>query len=318
MTHNFCTLFDKNYLYRGLALYNSLLKHCASFKLWILCMDATTYTTLKKLKLEKARLISLAEFEDKDLLSIKDSRTSEEYCWTCTPSLVSFVIKKIPSMEIVSYLDADLYFFSSPEPIFKEIGSGSIMIIPHRFPPDKKEYEQTKGIYNVSMVSFRNDDNGLKCLNWWRKKCLEWCYHYYDNGRLGDQLYLNDWPEKFRSVHVLKNLGANLAPWNAFQYKIETKQNQIFINGYSFIFYHFHSLKIYSKSKFLPCSNSYRIPTVAKKLIYRPYLEKLKESMKIVKAVDGGFNFGFSPRPPFLQKIKHIIKKLFYNYGLFK
>ena len=46
---NYCTYFDKNYLSRGLALYNSLLRnHKLKFHLYIVAFDKFTYNFLKK------------------------------------------------------------------------------------------------------------------------------------------------------------------------------------------------------------------------------------------------------------------------------
>ena len=39
---HFTTLFDKNYLSRGLVLYDSLKKNCDSFVLYVLCLDGFT------------------------------------------------------------------------------------------------------------------------------------------------------------------------------------------------------------------------------------------------------------------------------------
>ena len=40
---------------------------------------------------------------------------------------------KFKDINLITYLDADLLFYSSFEPIFNEIGNSSIAIIEHRF-----------------------------------------------------------------------------------------------------------------------------------------------------------------------------------------
>ena len=64
MTYNFCTIFNRNYLYKGLTLYYSIIKHCSNFKLWILCLDDTTFTTLRKMNLTNIELVTLNKIED--------------------------------------------------------------------------------------------------------------------------------------------------------------------------------------------------------------------------------------------------------------
>ena len=61
---NFVTLFDRNYLSRGLALYDSLEKECNdSFLLFILCMDEESYLYFSEKKMKNISLIKLDEIE---------------------------------------------------------------------------------------------------------------------------------------------------------------------------------------------------------------------------------------------------------------
>lgn len=305
--YQFCTYFDKDYLFRGLALYNSLLKHCPDFTLWVLCMDELTYQTLQNLNLKNLELIALKDFEDPQLLAAKGTRTIVEYYWTCTPSLPLFILNKHPALMDIAYLDADMYFFGSPQPIYEGLGNKSIMIISHRYSPDLKYLEKESGIYNVGMLIFKNDENGRRCLKWWREKCLEWCYAYYDNGRYGDQMYLNDWPTRFPGVHVLEHKGADLAPWNIAQYEITLKDGEIFVDQDPLIFYHFHHVTIYSPTEFLTHKALYQISSEKVKLVYQPYIAALEEAIKTVQTVFPNFAYGFTDKPPLMKKLKKIL-----------
>jgi len=304
MKYNFCTLFDKNYLTRGLALHSSLLNHSQPFMLWILCMDNSTFNILTKLKLDSVTLINLQEFEDKELLKIKPTRTPGEYCWTCTPSLPLYIFRHYPKIKMISYLDSDLYFYSSPEAIFKEIGEKSIMIIPHRFTSGKLEKEKQAGIYNVSMLAFRRDKNGLKCLRWWRERCLEWCFNRYEDGKIGDQKYLDQFPKLFKGIHELQHKGANVASWNIGQYKLSIKGGIIYIDDFPLVFFHFLGLKIYSPRPLLPpvAPRGYGDWSKARVLIYNQYFDKIYELTKSVRNYFPKFSDGFAPRENSLMK----------------
>ena len=77
MMYYFCTYFDQQYLPRGLALYQSLVRHCKSFQLWVLCMDSASHEVLTRMSLPNINLIALADFEngDEELLIAKQNRT---------------------------------------------------------------------------------------------------------------------------------------------------------------------------------------------------------------------------------------------------
>ena len=49
MNNIFCTLFDVNYLDKGIVLYKSLERVCQTFKLYVFCFDDKTYEVLNQL-----------------------------------------------------------------------------------------------------------------------------------------------------------------------------------------------------------------------------------------------------------------------------
>lgn len=295
----FCTYFDENYLTRGLALYESLVRNCNSFNLWVLCMSKLSYEVMSKLNLPNVRVIDLEDLErqNKELLSVKQSRSLIEYYFTCTPSLPLFILENFQYIDLITYLDADLFFFSDPKPIFDEISDNSIAIIPHRFPQNMKHLE-IYGIYNVGWVSFRNDKNSVSCLRWWKQRCIEWCYDRCENGRFADQKYLDQWPSLFQKVSIIVHKGANLAPWNISNYKIISKNKKVFVDEYPLIFYHFHRLKriqrwVYDMNlRQFGYTPSY---TVLKK-IYAPYIMTLNSVSSRIKNFLGNMNLTSSIR----------------------
>jgi hypothetical protein len=207
-------------------------------------MDEESYAQLVHLRLPEVSLLKLSDLErdDPPLRQVKTNRSLLEYYFTCTPSLPLFILRREPMVDLITYLDSDLFFFSSVEPLFDEIQNKSIAIIAHRFSEAFRKWEWN-GIYNVGWVTFRGDDNGLSCLRWWRERCLEWCYDRIEDNRFADQKYLDDWPTRFQNVIVLQHKGANLAPWNVGNYKLSIRDRTILVDDQPLIFFHFHAFK---------------------------------------------------------------------------
>src|SRR2546427_1865229 len=120
MHREFCTLFDANYVYKAVAMHESLLRHCPSFTLTAFCFDDRAKAVMDGLALPSLRTVALSELESGDpgLLSTKGDRTPGEYCWTATPALPLHVLRTRPQVNEVTYIDADLLFFADPEPLF--------------------------------------------------------------------------------------------------------------------------------------------------------------------------------------------------------
>lgn len=284
----FCTYFDQNYLSRGLALHESLRRHCPSFRLWVLCMDEPTFVTLQHLDLPGVRLISRNEFEcgDAPLLAAKANRSAVEYYFTCTPSLVRFVLHRHEDVDILAYVDADLFFFSDLKPLRGELGDRSVGIIGHRFTPAMRHLE-FYGLYNVGLLLFRRDRDGLQCLEWWRDRCNEWCYSRAEDGRFGDQKYLDDWPTRFRGVAVLTHKGANVAVWNIGNYSVALRDGGVFVDEQPLICFHYHGLKAVRRWLIDLHASAYHVAfnDAAMHGIFAPYISALFHAEQTLQRV---------------------------------
>jgi hypothetical protein len=290
-TRHYCTLFDSNYLIKGLAMYQSLEKHGDDFSIHILCMDDVAYDLLTELKLRRAVLIRLAEFEDAALLAIKSSRTIAEYCWTCAPCLPVHILERHPEIDFITYLDADLLFYSSLQPIYDEIGAASSVIVEHRFSP-RFMPAIVNGRYNVQWVSFRRDAAGLETLYWWRDRCIEWCFYRLEDDRMGDQKYLDCWTKKFQGVHELQHIGAGTAPWNYANYRIREEDDEVRIDDVPLIFYHFHSYRLLPEGQSIPMPATYMQDGHFPAPIYRRYDRALAKSLSTIREIAPGFSRG--------------------------
>jgi hypothetical protein len=324
---HYCTYFDSNYLPMGLALYSSLREHERHpFTLWTLCFDDLTYEALSRLNLPGLRPIPQAVFEagDDALVQTKTNRSRVEYFFTCTPSLPLYVFKQDPTVGCITYLDADLFFFASPDPIFEELKAGSILIVEHRFPPESN-YHNINGIYNVGLLSFRRDENGWQALQWWRERNIEWCYDRYEDGKYADQKYLDDWLTRFQGVVVLKNPTAGVAPWNITRQRVRRQAGQTFLNGAPLIFYHFHQFRLLSQTVFAHNLDHYAadvpahfIPLEYLSDLYGPYAEAVSEAANRLEGIAPGIVLPIDSRGARWRAVLHASKMYVLAASLFE
>jgi hypothetical protein len=290
VTRHFCTYCDHRYLPRALTMYRSLKSHCPTARLWVLCLSPECYQALVRLDWTGIVPIRLEEFErnDKALRSAKANRSLVEYYFTCTPSLPLYVFEQDPAIDLITYLDSDLYFFSDPEPIYEEMGSNSIALIPHRFPPQDRWMERN-GVFNVGWLSFRRDTEGLASLNWWREKCLEWCHDYIEQEKFADQKYLDRFPELFKNLKVIEHKGANLAAWNLRNYNLRSRFGTLSVDHEPVLFFHFQGLRKIAPGVVDPCVQFYslRVSWLMEWGLFRPYMGELREARQLVSSTLG-------------------------------
>jgi hypothetical protein len=172
------------------------------------------------------------------------------------------------SVNRVTYLDADLWFRKNPVEIFDEFESSgkAVLITDHAY---SAEYDQSSsaGRFCVQFMIFERLGGEL-VRRWWEDRCLEWCFARHEDGKFGDQKYLDDWPIRFKEyVHVLANKELMLAPWNANRFPYGNS-----------VIWHFHSLRICSESgdKFQVIVGEYDLPKNTYSNVYEPYILELQ------------------------------------------
>lgn len=276
----FTTLFNSYYLPKGIAMIDSLSQHCDNFQLYMFAYDEKCYAYLQKQNYPNVTVLSLTQLEQHfpQLLEVKPSRTFAEYCWTTTAFTIKYCLENF-DIDHCTYIDADLYFFSNPSVLVEEMGDNDILITEHRY---VSQYDQsrTAGKYCVQFLTARNNVNGRKVIDWWKDVCHTWCYNRYEDGKFGDQKYLDDWTTRFEKVYVLKNLGGGLASWNVSQYDL----SQI-----SPVFYHFHYFrygKILGMYEYI--FGPYYLQDQAIQLFYEPYIHAISQIHK--QLLKDGFN----------------------------
>jgi len=290
---HYVTLFDSLFLPQGLTLHTSLEKHAGIFTLWIICIDKKTFEILSVLNLSNVKLINLSEVETPELIRIKQTRSHKEYCWTLTPFSVRFVFEANKEAFRATYLDADLWFRKSPKPIFTEFEKSGkqVLITEHAYAPELDQSELS-GKYCVQFMIF-NRIGGEHIRKWWEERCIDWCYARFEDGKFGDQKYLDDWDVRFESdVHILNNPEWSLAPWNASRFPYSNS-----------IFYHFHGLRLLKNGKFI--NDGYPLPKPVLDNIYKPYIKLFRNNIQ--KLVQIGYvPVSQAKNPGLLRALKRI------------
>jgi hypothetical protein len=278
MRRHYCCYFDHRYLPRGLVMIQSLRAHDPGAVVWVLCLDDLCKELLAASGERDLQLLRLADLErgDAALLDARSNRSLIEYYFTCTPSLVRYVLARVSPGDCVTYVDGDLCFFAAPEPLYAELGSGSVSIVPHRFTPKVRHLERF-GRYNVGWLTFRNEAAGVAVADWWRERCNEWCYDVLDDDRFADQKYLESFERLFPGVIALRNPGANLAPWNLGGHALSVRDGGVLVDGVPLVFFHFHGLRTLGRSLYLTDHRRYGAPFagLVRRHIYRPYVQQL-------------------------------------------
>lgn len=294
--HYYCTSFDINCLTKGLAMLDSLLNHDKNYKIYVVCLDKKTLQIMEALSLPNVRLVPLQFIEHKnpELRVSKKKHGVYEYNLLLRPIILKHLLQAVPAGSILMYLDADMYFFSGVDSVFQELDGASVFVH-SRSLPSGKEFLCADGKHSAEIIAFRNDVEAHHALELWKLRCLE----HTDQkdiqsadgaSRFGNQKNLDFFQGILQAVHISKNPGFCVAPWNVGGFILSTSPDGIpLVDGSRVISYHFHSFSMIAEGCASPALPDYPLSAEALRLFVAPYFEAIERALDCVRSVAPSF-----------------------------
>lgn len=273
---HFVTLFDDSFLPIGLTLYRSLAAHARPFRLWVVAIDEPVERHLAQLALPDLTVIPLRSIETPELLAVKPGRSRGEYCWTITPFTCQAVFDRDPSAHRATYVDADLFFLDDPRVLLGELDEAkkSVLVTEHAYAPNY-DRSHDSGRFCVQFLTFDRSEKARDLMRWWQERCVEWCFARYEDGKFGDQVYLDQWPTLFGDrVHIVRQVDKTLAPWNVRHFAQQAGDRL------APVLYHFHGLRLLPRRR-ARLFTFYQVGD-AGLAIYDRYLDALADSFSLL------------------------------------
>lgn len=190
-------------------------------------------------------------------------------------------------------LDGDLWFWSSPEPMFEEIGDAPMAVCPHGIPPASLrlpgvvyETHRRYGLYNAGLVYF--SQGGAASLGAMADATSEWSYtmvrkHPVDGlDDFGDQGALERIAHRQKGSVLIVHPGVNAAPWNIHQRGSELVDGQVLVGHRPLIVYHYSSLRLGPRGDVLQVADQgYAVSLEQQRMIYWPYIDAVREQLRL-------------------------------------
>lgn len=255
---NICTLFDKNYISKGMALIESLIEVTNyDFEIHILAIDEETFNFLKNRPKIKVYWLQQMEVEHHELQQAKTLPATlygtqrDNYIWCLCPWFTNFILKSLLPEEILIYCDSDIFFYKNPILILEKMGEKPMAIHTHRFSCSFANYisdpKQLTGFFNVGVFAIKNNPMGMEITERWKYLCFNNTDPFHTRwGACGDQGFLTQIYIEYKdNICVFDTEGlSHIAPWTEFP--TEFKDNDIVIfkgNTEPLMFSHFSHFK---------------------------------------------------------------------------
>lgn len=264
-------------------LARSMLDHCAPFVLHVLVWDWEPGPPWSAYGAQRCDVVYATRGEllarHPECASLPGApRTSNETVCAVRWKFLLDVMED--TRQPVTLIDGDMWFWSSPEPVFAEIWDARCAVSPHGFAPASAglpgatmESHRRYGLYNGGW-SYWADRRAAARMADLAHECSRATDHRWPDGRItwGDQGALELIQLEF-GAHVIRHRGVNTAPWNIHTQPLEDRSGVLHFGDRPLISFHYSSLRWNDNGSFLQFADpGYGVTGRQQDMIYKPYV----------------------------------------------
>lgn len=129
--------------------------------------------------------------------------------------------------EALFLLDLDMYFFRSPARLNSAFGNGHTLFFPQW--SDRFTWARLHGIFNSGMVGAKKGAEPF--ISWWSHACWISCELDVEQGRFGDQAFIDQAILYFDGIQIYRDFDEDVAPWNSRTLGLQWKESRWEVRG---------------------------------------------------------------------------------------
>ena len=168
---------------------------------------------------------------------------------TCIKPLLT--LKLLDFFSYVIFLDSDTCLFDSLKPVYDSLEKYPILLTPHyTVPISSKEDNYDLGMmrfgsFNLGFYAVTFQTEATDFLSWWSERCINLGFFETQFGLSVDQKWVSIAPCFFPNLHIMFDLGLNMAYWNLHERVLSRDSDGYLVNNqYRLVFFHFSSFNL--------------------------------------------------------------------------
>lgn len=241
-----CTIVSANYLHFAWTLAESFLKFHPDDEFHVLLVDRLPEDFVSRD--QRVQILEVEKLGLPAFRSLAFKYNILEFNTAVKPSFLKHLFDR--GVDKAIYFDPDIYLFRPAELIYDALNSASVVLTPHLLSPTPDPdhiYENdllVTGVFNLGFIAVSNCPQGRQFLDWWEERCLRFGFEDLRCGLFVDQKWIIHAPCFFDRVHILRDVGCNVAYWNVHERSLSATDEGYTVNDSApLVFFHFSGYK---------------------------------------------------------------------------